>query len=185
MTVYERDRIRVVIQNAGFSRGFGVYGGGLIDADIRRVDEQGRGGSQKLGGNDIFAEMFPSFFFQAVACDKVEVLSDGTKAYVTTDAASGTVSVINVATNAVIGSAISVGANPIGVAFTYEGLAVIATDKDLRLLDPVSGQGRTNVFLPANPQRDRSCRVEDHEPNHGDHRPDADEVGHVITAVDD
>ncbi|MEO7651962.1 MAG: hypothetical protein ABIZ80_15980, partial [Bryobacteraceae bacterium] len=29
--------------------------------------------------------------------------------------------------------------NPIGVAFTYEGLAVIATHKDLRLLDPVSG----------------------------------------------
>ena len=75
------DRIRVVIQNAGYSRGFGVYGGGLIDADIRRVDEQGRGGSQKLGGNDIFAEMFPSFFFQAVACDKVEVLSDGKSAY--------------------------------------------------------------------------------------------------------
>ena len=75
------DRIRVVIQNAGYSRGFGVYGGGLIDADIRRVDEQGRGGSAKLGGNDIFAEMFPSFFFQAVACDKVVVLSDGQAAY--------------------------------------------------------------------------------------------------------
>ena len=26
------DRVRVVIQNAGFSRGFWVYGGGIIDA---------------------------------------------------------------------------------------------------------------------------------------------------------
>ncbi len=75
------DRVRVVIQDAGYSRGFGVYGGGVIDADLRRSDEQGREGSQKLGGNDIFAEMFPSFFFQAVACDKVEVLADGTNAY--------------------------------------------------------------------------------------------------------
>src|SRR3990167_1684956 len=77
----QNDRIRVVIQNAGYSRGFGVYGGGIIDADLRRVDEQGREGSPKRGGRDIFAEMFPSFFFQAVACDKVEVLSDGSKAY--------------------------------------------------------------------------------------------------------
>lgn len=75
------DRIRVVIQNAGFSRGFGVYGGGIIDADLRRVDEQGHSGSQRLGGNDIFAEMFPSFFFQSVACDKVMVLADGTAPY--------------------------------------------------------------------------------------------------------
>src|SRR5262249_38216851 len=70
----------VVIQNAGYSRGFGVYGGGVIDADLRRPDEQGRGTSVSAGGHDIFAEMFPSFFFQAMACDKVEVLSDGSHA---------------------------------------------------------------------------------------------------------
>lgn len=79
--VLMNDRIRVVVQNAGYSRGFGVYGGGIIDADLRRPDEQGRNESQTRGGNDIFAEMFPSFFFQAVACDKVEVLTDGTQAY--------------------------------------------------------------------------------------------------------
>src|SRR5262245_42220284 len=61
----QNDQIRVVIQNAGFSRGFGVYGGGIIDADLRRVDEQGRATSLYGGGHDIFAEMFPSFFFQA------------------------------------------------------------------------------------------------------------------------
>jgi hypothetical protein len=79
--VLMNDQIRVVIQNAGFSRGFGVYGGGIIDADLRRPDEQGRGQSRELGGHDIFAEMFPSFFFQAVACNKVEILSDGSAAY--------------------------------------------------------------------------------------------------------
>ena len=79
--VIMNDRIRVVIQDAGFSRGFGVYGGGIIDADLRRPDERGRGQSIEAGGQDIFAEMFPSFFFQAVDCDKVEVLTDGSKAY--------------------------------------------------------------------------------------------------------
>src|SRR4051794_19023518 len=73
--VLQNDRVRIVIQNAGFSRGFGVYGGGIIDADLRRADENGRNESNKLGGKDIFAEMFPSFFFQAVACNKVEVLT--------------------------------------------------------------------------------------------------------------
>jgi hypothetical protein len=75
------DQIRVVIQDAGFSRGFGVYGGSIIDADLRRPDEQGRAQSVAAGGHDIFAEMFPSFFFQAVACDKVRVLTDGTQPY--------------------------------------------------------------------------------------------------------
>jgi hypothetical protein len=75
------DKIRIVIQNAGYSRGFGVYGGSIIDADLRRPDEQGRGTSLAAGGHDIFAEMFPSFFFQAVACDKVEVLTDGSAEY--------------------------------------------------------------------------------------------------------
>jgi hypothetical protein len=79
--VLSNDQIRVVIQQPGFSRGFGVYGGSIIDADLRRPDEQGRGSSLSAGGHDIFAELFPSFFFQAVACDKVEVLSDGSAPY--------------------------------------------------------------------------------------------------------
>ena len=83
--VLMNDKIRLVIQQPGYSRGFGVYGGGIIDADLRRPDEEGRQGSIWAGGKDIFAEMFPAFFFQAVACDKVEVLADGTKAYAPKD----------------------------------------------------------------------------------------------------
>jgi hypothetical protein len=75
------DKIRVVIQDAGFSRGFGVYGGSIIDADLRRPDEEGHGAAALSGGHDTFAEMFPAFFFQAVACDKVVVLTDGSAAF--------------------------------------------------------------------------------------------------------
>ena len=68
-------RVRVIIQDKGFSRGFGVYGGGIIDADLRRGADVGnaKGGV----GNDRFAEMFPVFFLQAVNANRVEVASDG------------------------------------------------------------------------------------------------------------
>ena len=73
----ENDRIRAVIQGPGYSRGFGVYGGSLIDVDLRRPFEEGTSG--KPTGNDQFGEMFPAFFVQAVAVDRVSVINDGTK----------------------------------------------------------------------------------------------------------
>ena len=48
--IIENDRIRLVVQKPGFSRGFGVYGGSLIDADLRRPSEIGtsrRGARQR------------------------------------------------------------------------------------------------------------------------------------------
>lgn len=71
----ENERIRVVIQREGFSRGFGVFGGSLIDADLRRPKEEGD--SLNGAGFDQFAELFPAFFVQAVAVDEVTILSDG------------------------------------------------------------------------------------------------------------
>ncbi len=71
----ENDRARVVIQKPGFSRGFGVYGGSLIDADLRRPNEIGTSGQPV--GNDQFGELFPSFFVQAVNVDDVFVENDG------------------------------------------------------------------------------------------------------------
>jgi len=71
----ENEKIRVVIQREGFSRGFGVYGGSLIDADLRRPKEEGN--SLEGSGFDQFAELFPAFFVQAVAVDEVKILSDG------------------------------------------------------------------------------------------------------------
>ncbi|MBN1946157.1 MAG: CehA/McbA family metallohydrolase [Bradymonadales bacterium] len=71
----ENDQIRVIIQGPGFSRGFGVFGGSLIDADLRRPTEEGS--SQGGVGQDSFAELFPAFFLQATAVGTVEILSDG------------------------------------------------------------------------------------------------------------
>lgn len=71
----ENGQIRVVIQGPGFSRGFGVYGGSLIDADLQRPSLPG----DQLGGTgrDQFGELFPIFFLEAQVPEKVEVLSDG------------------------------------------------------------------------------------------------------------
>jgi hypothetical protein len=71
----ENDKLRVVIQGPGYSRGFGVYGGSLIDADLRRPFETGTSG--KASGNDQFGELFPAFFVQAVNVDKVFIANDG------------------------------------------------------------------------------------------------------------
>ncbi len=87
--VVENDQIRIVIQNEQFSRGFGVYGGSLIDADLRRTDDFG----DSLGGvgHDQFAELFPAFFFQATAVDAVKILNDGSNGEPARVEASGTV----------------------------------------------------------------------------------------------
>ena len=71
----ENDKARIVIQGPGFSRGFGIYGGSLIDADLRRPDETGTSGMPK--GNDQFGELFPDFFVEAVKVDRVFVEHDG------------------------------------------------------------------------------------------------------------
>ena len=72
----ENDQIRIVIQDKGFSRGFGVYGGSLIDADLVRATPAGN--SDGGTGRDQFGELFPIFFLEAMVPDAVEVLSDGT-----------------------------------------------------------------------------------------------------------
>ncbi len=61
------DRIRVIIQDQGWSRGFGVFGGGIIDADIVRPST-GVDGSGGLG-LDNFGELFPALFLQAFDVD--------------------------------------------------------------------------------------------------------------------
>ncbi|MFZ5468299.1 MAG: carboxypeptidase regulatory-like domain-containing protein [Myxococcota bacterium] len=67
--------IHAIIQDVGHSRGFGVFGGSLIDVDLVR----GSKASSATGtaGNDWFTEMFPAFFLEAIEPQKVEVLADG------------------------------------------------------------------------------------------------------------
>lgn len=61
----ENDKVRFIIQDEGFSRGFGVFGGALLDADLVRP-EAGRGNSAGAAGKDNFGEMFPAFFLEAL-----------------------------------------------------------------------------------------------------------------------
>ncbi|MFT3837551.1 MAG: CehA/McbA family metallohydrolase [Myxococcaceae bacterium] len=68
--------IHAVVQDVGFSRGFGAFGGSLIDLDMVRpgpVDPV----NGPTFGNDYFTEMFPAFFLQASEPYKVEVAADG------------------------------------------------------------------------------------------------------------
>jgi len=65
----------VIIQDKGFSRGFGVYGGSLIDADRVRPTKPGDiDGGQ---GRDVFGEIFPISFVEALVPDDVSVHRDG------------------------------------------------------------------------------------------------------------
>ncbi len=69
--------VQAIVQDVGFSRGFGAFGGSLIDVDLVR----GNPGSPTTGttGNDYFTEMFPAFFLQAIEPSKVAVLQDGSE----------------------------------------------------------------------------------------------------------
>lgn len=67
--------VHAIIQDVGTSRGFGSFGGSLIDIDLVRGT---RGSAAKAPeGNDYFTEMFPAFFLTAIEPAKVEVLADG------------------------------------------------------------------------------------------------------------
>ena len=67
--------IHAIIQNVGTSRGFGSFGGSLIDIDLVRSGNSSS--SSGVVGNDYFTEMFPAFFLTALEPAKVEVLNDG------------------------------------------------------------------------------------------------------------
>lgn len=71
----ENDQIRVVIQDITYNRGSGIFGGSLIDADIKRPGET----SSILGreGKDSFGEMFPAFFLEAIDPETIEIVNDG------------------------------------------------------------------------------------------------------------
>jgi hypothetical protein len=58
------EQVRVVIQGTGYSRGFGLYGGSLIDADL--VRPKASGDSSGGVGYDNFSELFPAIFLKAM-----------------------------------------------------------------------------------------------------------------------
>jgi hypothetical protein len=73
----QNDKVRFVVQDVGFSRGFGVFGGALLDADLVR-ETSGRGTSEGGVGRDNFGEMFPTFFLEALEPREVSDPTDPT-----------------------------------------------------------------------------------------------------------
>jgi hypothetical protein len=73
----QNDKVRFIVQDAGFSRGFGVFGGALLDADLVRKTS-GRGSSDGGVGKDNFGEMFPAFFLEALEPREVRDPNDPT-----------------------------------------------------------------------------------------------------------
>lgn len=67
--------IHAIVQEIGTSRGFGAFGGSLIDIDLVRGTKGS--GATGVNGRDWFTEMFPAFFLQAIEPEKVEVVADG------------------------------------------------------------------------------------------------------------
>ncbi|MBX5483503.1 MAG: hypothetical protein IRZ16_16905, partial [Myxococcaceae bacterium] len=67
--------IQAVIQDVGHSRGFGAFGGSLIDIDLVRSGTAHA--ATGVTGNDQFTELFPAFFLEAMEPSKVEVVADG------------------------------------------------------------------------------------------------------------
>jgi hypothetical protein len=67
--------VHAIVQDVGTSRGFGAFGGSLIDVDLVRSGPSNA--ATGAVGNDYFTEMFPAFFLTAIEPAKVEVLEDG------------------------------------------------------------------------------------------------------------
>lgn len=74
--VLENDQIKVVVQDLTYNRGSGLFGGSLIDADLKRYDSKGTpfGGT----GRDTFGELFPVFFLEMIDPQQITVVNDGT-----------------------------------------------------------------------------------------------------------
>lgn len=71
----ENGKVRFIVQDKGYNEGNGLFGGSLMDADLRRPNAT----SDALGGNgkDTFGELFPAFFLEAIDPDTVRVVNKG------------------------------------------------------------------------------------------------------------
>jgi hypothetical protein len=93
--------VHAIVQDVGTSRGFGAFGGSLIDIDLVRGTES----SPVKGpvGNDYFTEMFPAFFLTAIEPAKVEAVNgdDGSAKIVVSGKSGSFISVVNAITDVV------------------------------------------------------------------------------------
>lgn len=103
--VLENDKVRVAILGTERSWGPGIFGGSLVDADIRRTDPRYPAGS----GRDRFAEIFPfaNLLVPAPVGAQVQVVSNGS---------NGTDATVRVEGKGV---------------FLFEGLGILRRDKPI------------------------------------------------------
>ncbi len=85
--VIENDQIRLVVQDIGFNRGIGLFGGSLIDADL--VRQHGEGDPFGGNGKDTFQELFPVFLAEVIDPNEIVIVdpADMDREDVTEDAA--------------------------------------------------------------------------------------------------
>ena len=72
--IIENNRIRIVVQDKGFSRGFGIYGGEQLTLTALEPVNEATPGEGR--GRDQFGELLPIAFLQALEPNEV-VLNDG------------------------------------------------------------------------------------------------------------
>jgi hypothetical protein len=148
----QNEHIRVVIQQPGFSRGFGVYGGSLIDADLRRPNEQGS--SLQGVGFDNFGELFPAFFLQAVNVDTVEIVHagrDGSPARVSARGTAGDfLQLVGFLNRAAIGSHVDTQDNTSEQNVAYETVYELAPgDRHVTIRFRVTNISDARMELPS------------------------------------
>ena len=66
----------MVVQDKGFSRGFGIYGGSIIDADLVRTRSGEGDSASSVGYDGTFGEMFPAFFLEAMEPNSITIVGD-------------------------------------------------------------------------------------------------------------
>jgi hypothetical protein len=114
-------KVRFIIQgiksaDENFSRGWGIYGGSLLDVDLARPNE---GDSATPPGHDHFGEMFPAFFLEAIAPSSVEVGNDGSDGKPATIVVKGTGAPFISMARQILGIAHLDPSDPLGAAISY------------------------------------------------------------------
>lgn len=131
--------IQAIVQDVGTSRGFGAFGGSLIDIDLVRGTEATA--TKGPVGNDYFTEMFPAFFLTAIEPAKVEAVTseDGSAKIVVSGRSGSFISVVNAITD------VAYPKEPLDYSVEYQ---LEPGKQYLKIVTTVTNPGSTDVTFP-------------------------------------
>lgn len=131
--------IHAIVQDVGTSRGFGAFGGSLIDIDLVRGAEPNA--VKGPAGNDYFTEMFPAFFLTAIEPAKVEAVTndDGSAKIVVSGKSGSFISVVNAITDVVYPK------DPLDYAVEYQ---LEPGKQYLKIVTTVTNNNTSDVSFP-------------------------------------